>query len=513
MIVICTKCQAKFRVADEKIPPRGAKVRCSKCQTVFLVHPDLGTMPLGGTAQRPERPPASAAPATTPVPATWTNVVAPPPVQASPPPAPAVFDDDPFAAAAASAPHAESAQPPERAFPLPDDPFAAMAGPAAPPQEPRATLPVTDLSDLLASPPARPPLPSVPPPLPASHAPLAFDEGLFAAASAPEAVAGLDLTEAPLRSALAALPPDAFEESAEGGLALEDRLTPPPARVRSLGFGAGELAEPSFDGAMPAFDGAAASIDPFKAGAQPARFDPGSFDLSGEVAQGGELPLGGDRAASPAAAPAPAALPAAAPQARDARTAPDERIRGRRTSRVRSAAVSVVSLAVIVFVAVGFLVAWRADGPLEVGAFHPAAVIATLRRDGPTAAPFAARDVRSGVYERSRGAPLLFVRGNVVSRAPAAVRRVTVAVEIVRAGKVLARGEAVAGAVPTAEELHAASDAAALAAVARHAAARAPRDVKPGDAVPFLVAIGDAPADLDGASLRMTVAAARSASP
>ncbi len=40
MIVICTKCQAKFRVADEKIGPRGAKVRCSKCQTVFVVRPE-----------------------------------------------------------------------------------------------------------------------------------------------------------------------------------------------------------------------------------------------------------------------------------------------------------------------------------------------------------------------------------------------------------------------------------------------------------------------------------------
>jgi predicted Zn finger-like uncharacterized protein len=488
MIVICTKCQAKFRVADEKIPPRGAKVRCSKCQTVFLVHPDLGTMPLGDAAQRPARPPATAEPATIPSRPARTNVVAPPPVEASSPAAAPALDDDPFAAAApaldddpfaaaAFAPAAADAQAPESAFPLalPDDPFAARAGPAAPPQEPRGTLPVTDLSDLLAPPSARPALPSVPPPLPASHAFPALDDGMF--------------------------------EASTGGLALEDRLTPPPARVPSLGFGAGELAEPSFDAAMPPFDGPAASIDPFSAGAQPPPFDPGSFELSGEPAH--------DQASVPLAAPPLAAPVPAAPSIPSARPAPvpDERIPGRRGSRVRSAAVSVVSLAVIVFVAVGFLVAWRADGPLEMAAFHPSAVIATLRRDGPTAAPFAARDVRSGVYERARGAPLLFVRGNVLSRAPAAVPAVNVAVEIVRGGRVLARGEAIAGAVPTAEELHAASDAAALAAVARGAAARAPRQVKPGDAVPFLVAIGDAPADLDGASLRVVVTPARSARP
>jgi len=32
--------------------------------------------------------------------------------------------------------------------------------------------------------------------------------------------------------------------------------------------------------------------------------------------------------------------------------------------------------------------------------------------------------------------------------------------------------------------------------------------VQPGDAVPFLVTIGDAPPDLDGASLRLAVAPA-----
>jgi hypothetical protein len=78
---------------------------------------------------------------------------------------------------------------------------------------------------------------------------------------------------------------------------------------------------------------------------------------------------------------------------------------------------------------------------------------------------------------------------------------------------VIARGEAVAGAIPTAEELYAASDAAALAAAAAIARARAPAEVRPGDAVPFLVAIGDAPPDLEGASLRIDVAPAGGAAP
>lgn len=37
MIVQCGNCRARFRVADEKVPERGVKVRCSKCSTVFKV--------------------------------------------------------------------------------------------------------------------------------------------------------------------------------------------------------------------------------------------------------------------------------------------------------------------------------------------------------------------------------------------------------------------------------------------------------------------------------------------
>jgi hypothetical protein len=168
--------------------------------------------------------------------------------------------------------------------------------------------------------------------------------------------------------------------------------------------------------------------------------------------------------------------------------------------------VNAVSLLVMIAIAIAFLLVWRTDRPLE-------AVLDAVRREPGTPAPFEALDVRSGVYERARAAPLLFVRGQVLSRATRAVSAVTVAVEVVRAGQVLARGEAVAGAVPTAEELHEAADPAALARAAHNAAARAPRTVRPGEAVPFLVAIGDAPADLEGASLRVAISPLGRATP
>lgn len=40
MVVSCTQCQTKFRVDDNKIGPRGVKVRCSKCQNTFVVRLD-----------------------------------------------------------------------------------------------------------------------------------------------------------------------------------------------------------------------------------------------------------------------------------------------------------------------------------------------------------------------------------------------------------------------------------------------------------------------------------------
>jgi predicted Zn finger-like uncharacterized protein len=39
MIVTCASCMTKFSLDESKIPAKGAKVRCSKCQHVFFVTP------------------------------------------------------------------------------------------------------------------------------------------------------------------------------------------------------------------------------------------------------------------------------------------------------------------------------------------------------------------------------------------------------------------------------------------------------------------------------------------
>jgi hypothetical protein len=170
--------------------------------------------------------------------------------------------------------------------------------------------------------------------------------------------------------------------------------------------------------------------------------------------------------------------------------------------------VNAIALVALLAVALAIWVVWRTDGPFDPGALRPAALLAALRGADSGSGPFAAQEVRSGLYERERAAPLVFVRGRVVSHARGAVAAVRVAVQLVRGEEVIARGEGIAGGVPTAEELHGATDPVTLASVVASARARAPAAVRPGDTLPFLVSLGDAPADVDGTSIRLEVSAA-----
>lgn len=46
MVITCDQCQARFRLADDKLKPEGTKVRCSKCRHVFTVHPPENSVPV-----------------------------------------------------------------------------------------------------------------------------------------------------------------------------------------------------------------------------------------------------------------------------------------------------------------------------------------------------------------------------------------------------------------------------------------------------------------------------------
>ena len=43
MIVTCDKCQSRFNLDETLIKESGAKVQCSNCRHVFMVHPVSGS--------------------------------------------------------------------------------------------------------------------------------------------------------------------------------------------------------------------------------------------------------------------------------------------------------------------------------------------------------------------------------------------------------------------------------------------------------------------------------------
>ncbi len=509
MIVVCSNCHAKFRVPDEKVGPRGAKVRCSRCRTVFLVRPDGSAAAEGA----PFAPPAASGSTKPPRSALDVDLE----------PAPSATGSfgmtDPFstgALALSAAPSAQAAEssaafldglpPPLPGTSAPPSPGPALAAPPAadglglflpgaavgqgggeagwPPADPGdpagggsspGSLPLTDLSDLLG--------PATPLGVPRPNA-------------TGEAEAIQDAS------------PDA------GGLSLEERLTPPPVPV---GGAAGELfVEP--DAMLPGLDAAPPA---FAAAAAGDAFAPAASRTFGHMYEAEPLPgeealaLAGEAEPEPLPEePAPESWrPEASEPEQDARhpSAAAERVPRRRVP-LRSIAANAIALAALLAIALAMLAVWRSEGPFEIAMLRPASLLAALRIDAPPA-PFAAVDLRTGVYEREKGPPILFVRGRILSRAQGAVRGVRVAVEVVRGGEVIARGAALAGAVPTAEELWTAPDASALERVARVAAARVPSAVRPGDRVPFLVAIAEHPSDLQGATLRVALSPAEGTAP
>ncbi|MFT3917420.1 MAG: zinc-ribbon domain-containing protein [Anaeromyxobacteraceae bacterium] len=516
MIVVCTRCQAKFRVADERVGPRGAKVRCSRCQTVFLVHRDLGSVPIEaappGTPEPREAPPPPA-PEAQPRGAFEIDLepgrseastmgadfhAAPDPFGGADPfassgaPPPSVPSlEDPFAAAAAAeAPvgHAADA-----------DPFAAVMAPPAPPPDffgghgmPHGG----DPDPFALGPPGPEPMAPTPPPI-----------------ASPTQLPVTDLSDLMGGMVEPPPPPPPEGEASDPDFALDARAAPRP-RVTAL-EAATEAAEVNVAAAV----ASSRQEQSFYAGPDDAALKlatettepPPGLPLPSEV----PTPVHGTAALAPEPMlapppPAPARGRVRAPEANErdaelaARTIAQKLPRLRRASRIRKILLNAAALVVLVLLATALLVLVRTRGKLEPGALRPSAVLRAL--GGKPLGTFAVVEVTSGAYERAKGPPLLFVRGRAVSRAAAPVRALAVNVEVVLRGEVVARGRALAGAVPTPEELYAVPDAAALAGISRAAEARAPTQVKPGEEVPFLVAIADYPRDVEGAALRLSVA-------
>jgi predicted Zn finger-like uncharacterized protein len=530
MVVVCTSCQARFRVADEKVGPRGARVRCTKCKTIFPVSAPA-------PAEAAEAPPEPARLAPTPTP--------------TPTPLPAPRRDDPFAAPAAldvqgaSAPPSPGAADPFAAFavaagesaaipeptPFPDGalpeptPIAAAKGrkrngaPASTLDEFLGSLPVTNLADLertsarkvaggagtspglaleertpVGIPLDLPPPSAIPEPEPYPGVEPGADD-LYASPQPME----VDATPGPLREA----PPDPFgappvavgDESPERA---EPRPLPeaPPAQLDEvaefqamLGAELGDLAgpEPEAPFAPGPSDGAAPGAGR-DAGPAAAPFAP-----AGAEGAGPSRPAGPPREARGAAA---RSRPAGSPGGRGEEPGPVEGdVLG--SGRLHGVLVNAVSLALLLLLTAGILFWWRGGSALG---------LVGLR--GGTAEGLAVEGTSNGYYDTDAGRPLVFVRGQVTPRGTAPEGPVRVRAEMVRAGRVLASAEGTAGAVPTPEELAAVGSREDEARLRAQLAARAAARPPSGQPLPFVVTFVDAPADLGGVTFRVAAEAA-----
>lgn len=469
MIVTCTSCQSRFRIPDERIGAKGAKVRCSKCKNVFAVAPPAD-------APRPQSaadPFAAAGFGAAPLPAPGS------------PPAPS-GGPDPFA----------QASDPFAAMPA-ADPFAAAAAPPADLRAGGTHLPVTDLSDLGGSPGG------------ASSAPAPPGEVSPLSPQAP----GSSEPGGPLASA-----DDLVLEERTPGRGL--RAGPPPlpggqGPGLDLGAGSGQPVQPGAAGlgaspetpfAFGAYDlgGPEPDLGGEAAGAIPAAASFGADPFGapggpGEPALGmgpGELP---GRTVTEPVAPQPPPPPPMTRPAVAARRPSDAAPAGvslrapPRRNRTQSLPANAVSLAALLAVAAGILALWRGEGRFG-------ALLGGWRRSAAVEVALAG----SGLYERVRGRPVLFVRGNVVSHSRAPLGRVVVRAELVQGGAVLARSEGLAGALPTPEDLAQLDGPDGEARLQAALAPRAPSRIEPGGSLPFLLTFAEYPEDLGGVSFQVS---------
>jgi predicted Zn finger-like uncharacterized protein len=469
MIVTCHSCQARFRIPDEKIGPRGAKVRCSKCKNVFVVrHPEIAP---GAASAQP-------------------LAVAPPPLPRSPPPAP-----PPLPAAAPVPPLLPdlglSLEEPSRSHP------ALLAGPASPPPDDPFGVPV--------------PIPDGA----AASDPFGLDQGPdpFAPVGDPFAAA-VPLPADPR----AAVPPRHADHLAEA---------PPHQAMTNLSdlAGAGmtalapplpDLGPPPFALGPPPFAGEADALalqerTPSDAPVRgmPALAEPGRLDAALAPGEPSGLELGGWDArppAEPAAEIAPPRRPPA-PARREKTPAPprEEAVAAgvppgqavpETSGRFHALLVNSLSLAALLLVTLVLLYLWRGEERPFFGEARQGhgAVMAT--------------QVANGIYETPSGRRLLFVRGSVRSRSPVPLGAVTVRAELLRGEEVVARAEGLAGAVPSPEELSALGGGEDAERLRAAVIARAARQVRPGEAVPFLLTFTEYPADLGEVVFRVAAEAA-----
>jgi predicted Zn finger-like uncharacterized protein len=448
MIAACPSCSTRFRVADEKIGPLGARIRCTRCGKAFPV-----ALPAPVEAHPP---PAGPAPESRP---SVASHVAPEPTGTGGWPADVLeaagsavepgtgtgvgraLKEDPFAAFAAYSTAPTSREPARERPPV------AAAGEPAHGTDSLGGLPVTDLSDLGRT----GSLGLAPPPPPAP-------ETEVSAAPSPVAV---------------------FED--EDGLSLEER-TPTATSLRE---GAARWSEPAPSAAIAVGPDGFQEVDLARGAALPdPEFDPHGGEATREAAipaPQAPPPEAGLHAAPPGgAAGAVAPRPTGSTTLGAAAGASSEPTAVTRLdpARIRSVAVNALSLAALLVVTLGIVVWWRGEG-----------LQGLLRLPGAGQRAIEVGPVSSGVYEGVRGPPVVFVRGVVRATREPVTGPIEVRVVLERAGVALGVATAAAGAVPAAEELASAASPADVEELRRRVDARAAPRLEPGVDVPFLAVL------------------------
>ena len=534
VVVQCTSCQSKFRIADDKVTERGVRVRCTSCKNVFqvkkagststdpapgpgstmelsaldaaaLARPSprnaaLGAGRAAATAARPAAAPPAPRPQAPPRPAGKTA-----PEPAAAPNGRRLEADDLFGMAELTGesplgelapgvrpPPPPATRPPGPNVMRPPAPPASRA-PAAEPSRPAAARP--------APPPLRPPAaPARPPAAAPRPGPSAGPARPAAAGPKPAAkpIPSFDDIDievddtpsppprapAPMKPATTSRPlPPLVVPGAAAASAAVPLPAPPPRGPEPIAVAPPPPPPPPSD----LFD-EPASPPPPPGDAAPVKL--GAFKTTlKDPFEGMNLGEGGgasavDLAGAAKKPPAPAPEKPAAP-------APEEPQVPYSASRefVSSALTGLVGAALAL--AVILAAALSEDAPygwLGLGAGGD--IVATR--------------LVSGLYDTVAGKPVFFVRGRVENRSKKARGPVRVIAELVADSGPGARTETIAGAEPTPEDVYGLRTAAEAEKLARSLeGTNVVRRVDPGGSLPFFAVIAEPPADLEGHKLRV----------
>jgi predicted Zn finger-like uncharacterized protein len=501
MIVTCAQCKTRFRIPDEKVAPeKGVKVRCTKCGNTFRVHRDAST---AQTEQAPRHLPARDA-VTKPEVDPFARFGAAADVNSEEATRPGVYALGVELTRQTSSPEPPSfdlTAPARRAEPRAPAPFDFSAiAPAAP--TPDAPAPgAFDFSALTMPPPPR----AASPPTPADATP-SFDFSSLGSPSkkfaAPAELDELELPPPP--AALGAWPTPTTDQL--GMLTVPSpsvdsnspTLPPGPSPLMAI---APTEAPPV--GAADAFFGAPLELE----GRKPLLDLPD--DLSPEAAKGVLFDLSGvhplPEAQGALARVSPSAEAGASVQHPISALRPEPLAPPSEAPRRRTVLGVVVNVAIAACLVGGLLVVASAllnDGKLSAETLSLQGLGGVFARSSG----LPATDISNGLYDTKAGRAVFFVRGQVTNRG-ARPTRVMVQADLIEGAAVVRSASALAGAVPSPEELHdlVLDEGGDLAALAARLAPRAV-ELAPGAAAEFLVPFAEYPPDLEAFRVRVSAA-------